>query len=249
MGIMDEGNKKAGLPVLLLLTGLGIASLFVWFFAELAEELLENELKSFDNSVISFFEIIETSALDVFYITITEMGSVWFLTLLSVVLIGLLWIKEKDKWGILFFIIAVGGSGLLTWLLKQFYGRGRPSINEEIDAIGFSFPSGHSMGALVFYGFVLYFIVRSSQKEAVKIFWSSVLGMLIILIGTSRIYLGAHFPSDVLAGFIAGTIWLILCLLALEWVQWQSNSQVKPVRAVRNFLASCYRSGKKKIER
>ena len=246
---MEEENKKAGFPVLILLVGLGIVSLFIWLFAELAEELLENELKSFDNSVLSFFEAIETSALDTFYIIITEMGSVWFLTTLSVILIGLLWIKTKDKWGILFFVIAVGGSGLLTWLLKQFYGRGRPSINEEIDAIGFSFPSGHSMGSLVFYGFIAYFIVRSSQKKVVKILSLVVLGILIILIGTSRIYLGAHFPSDVLAGFIAGTIWLILCLLALEWVQWQSNSHVRPVHAVRKFLASSYRAGKKKIGR
>lgn len=244
---MGEENKKAGLPVLLLLIGLGLASLLIWLFAELAEELLENELTNFDNNIISFFKAIETSGLDAFYIIITEMGSVWFLTTLSVVLIALLWVKAKDKWGVLFFIIAIGGSGLLTWVLKQFYGRGRPSINEEIDAIGFSFPSGHSMGALVFYGFIAYFIARSSQKKSVKVLSSIVLGILILLIGTSRIYLGAHFPSDVMAGFVAGSIWLILCLLSLEWVQWQSNSHVRPVRALRKFLASTYRAGRQKI--
>lgn len=246
---MKEENKKVGLLVLLLLTGLGIAGLFAWLFAELAEEVLENEMKSFDNSIINFFEAIETSALDIIYIGITELGSVWFLTTLSVLVILVLWFKAKDKWGILFFVIAVGGSGILTWLLKQFYGRGRPSINEDIDAIGFSFPSGHSMGSLVFYGFLAYLIARSSQKRAVKYLSLTVLGMLVLLIGTSRIYLGAHFPSDVLAGFIAGTVWLILCLLALEWVQLQSNSQVRPVHAFRRLLVSGYKSGKQKIER
>ncbi|MFD1032537.1 phosphatase PAP2 family protein [Metaplanococcus flavidus] len=246
---MEEENKKVGLPALILLIGLGIASVFIWLFAELAEEVLENELRNFDNSIIGFFERIETSTLDLIYIGITELGSVWFLTTLSVVVILWLWFKDKDKWGILFFVIAVGGSGLLTWLLKQFYGRGRPSINEDIDAIGFSFPSGHSLGSLVFYGFLAYLFVRSTQKRGVKYLALTVLGILIILIGTSRIYLGAHFPSDVLAGFIAGTVWLILCLLALEWVQWQSNSNVRPVRALRSFLASTYKSGKQKIRR
>ncbi|TAA73360.1 phosphatase PAP2 family protein [Planococcus salinarum] len=245
---MEEESKKVGLPVLLVLTGLGIASLFVWLFAELAEEVLENEMKSFDNSIINFFEAIETSTLDIIYIGITELGSVWFLTTLSVLIILLLWFKAKDKWGILFFVIAVAGSGLLTWLLKQFYERGRPSINEDIDAIGFSFPSGHSMGSLVFYGFLAYLIARSSQKRAVKYLSLTVLGLLIILIGTSRIYLGAHFPSDVLAGFIAGTVWLLLCLLALEWVQWQSNSPVRPVHALRKFLIRIYKKGKQKVK-
>lgn len=246
---MEEENKKAGFLALILLVGLGIAGFFVWLFSELAEELLENELQAFDNGVINFFKRVESSSLDTFYIFITELGSVWFLTTLSVLVIAWLWFKAKDKWGILFFIIAVGGSGALTWLLKQFYERGRPSINEEIDAIGFSFPSGHSLGSLVFYGFLIYLISRSSQNKALK--WTAIvgLGILIVLIGTSRIYLGAHFPSDVVAGYIAGTIWLILCLLALEWMQWRSNSQVRPVHALRNVLISSFKSGRKKIKR
>ncbi|MBT2571136.1 phosphatase PAP2 family protein [Planococcus sp. ISL-110] len=246
---MEEENRKIGFIALLLIIGLGISSLFIWLFAELAEELMENELRFFDNVIISFFKVIETSTLDTIYIIITEFGSVWFLATMSVVIILLLWFKAKDKWGILFFAIAVGGSGLLTWLLKQVYERGRPSINEEVDAIGFSFPSGHSMGSLIFYGFIVYFILRSSQNKVIKLTSFIGLGILIILIGTSRIYLGVHFPSDVLAGYIAGTIWLILCLLALEWIQWQSNSQVRPVNALRRILVSSFKSGRQKLGR
>ncbi len=246
---MEEENKKVGLPILILAIALGVASLLVWLFAELAEEVLDNELKGFDNAIIDFFKGVQSSGLDAVYIFITELGSVWFLTTLSVILIALLWWKARDKWGILFFIIAVAGSGLLTTLLKHFYQRGRPSINESIDAIGFSFPSGHSMGALVFYGFLAYFVVRSTQKRAVKAITLIVLGILIILIGTSRIYLGAHFPSDVIAGFIAGTVWLVLCLLALEWIQWRSRSHVRPVHALRDLLKNGYRARKQKTGR
>lgn len=246
---MEEENKKAGFPALLLALGLTVASFFIWLFAELAEELLENELRNFDDAIVGFFKSVQNPALDSVYIFITELGSVWFLTTLSVVTLFLLWFKAKDKWGILFFLIAVGGGALLTTLLKNLYGRGRPSINEEIDAIGFSFPSGHSMGSLIYYGFIAYFIVRGRVNKGKKALFLSILGVLVVLIGTSRIYLGAHFPSDVLAGYVAGAIWLILCLLALEWAQWQSGSHVRPVRAMRKFLASVFNSVRSRIRR
>ncbi|MFC3419114.1 phosphatase PAP2 family protein [Salinicoccus hispanicus] len=235
--------------MLVLLIGLGIAIFFLWLFAELSDELLEKELQRFDNMIISSFESIAAPALDNIYIVITELGSVWLLAVLSVIVILCLWIKSKDKWGILLFIIAMGGGALLTSLLKQVYGRSRPSINEAIDATGFSFPSGHSLGALVFYGFVAYFIIRSSRKRAVKILTLTISALLIILIGTSRIYLGAHFPSDVLAGYSVGTVWLLLCLLSLEWVQWQSHSKVGTVHALRIFLKNTYEKARQKIKR
>ncbi|HCN17455.1 MAG: phosphatase PAP2 family protein [Psychrobacter sp.] len=246
---MDVENKKVGFLATILIVGLGIASLSIWLFSELAEELLENELRHFDNSIIRLFAAIETPTLDAVYVFITELGSVWFLTTLTVLILLWLWFKAKDKWGALFFLIAVGGNGALTWLLKQLYERERPSINEAVDAIGFSFPSGHSMGSLVFYGFITYLIVRSTQKKLVKILAFIFFSIIIVLIGTSRIYLGAHFPSDVIAGYLAGTIWLTLCLLALEWIQWQSHSQVNPVHALRDLLIASFGALKQKRDR
>lgn len=246
---MEAENKKASFLAIILIAGLGIASIFIWLFLELAEEILENELRRFDTSVIASFNAIKTPALDAIYTGITELGSVWFLSTLSILMILLLWFKAKNKWGTLFFIIAIGGNGALTWLLKQVYERGRPSINEAIDAIGFSFPSGHSMGSIVFYGFLIYLIVRSGHNKVIKIVSSIALIMLILSIGTSRIYLGAHFPSDIIGGFLAGTIWLILCLLALEWMKWQSNSQVHPIHALQELLISSYSSDEHKRER
>ena len=134
----------------------------------------------------------------------------------------------------------------MTTLLKHFYGRERPSINEEIDAVGFSFPSGHSMGSLIFYGFVIFLIIRGPQKEWIKWAVSISLAVLVVLIGTSRIYLGAHFPSDVAAGYIAGLIWLLLCLTALEWISWQKGSHIRPVKGLRNMLKSGLRMAKGK---
>lgn len=244
---MINKNTKIGITVLLLAAGLGFSALFIVLFSEIAEEAMEQETWLFDSAIIGFFQSIESSVLDVLMIATTEMGSVWFVTAFSIAVIGLLWFRERDKWGILFFLIAVGGGGLLTLLLKNIYERERPSINPEIDAIGFSFPSGHSMGSVIFYGFVMYLVLRSSRSELFKGIAISMMGVLVVLIGISRIYLGAHFPSDVLAGFIAGAIWLILSILALEWIQWQSKSSVRPVHDIRDFLAKMLKGALKKF--
>ncbi|RLQ91540.1 phosphatase PAP2 family protein [Planomicrobium sp. Y74] len=235
---MVRENTKIGITLLLLLSGLAIAGLFIVLFAELAKEVMSQEFGIFDSFIIKLILVNQSPTMDALMIFITELGSVWFLGTLSIVVILALWFKGRDKWGVLFFIIAVGGGGLLTTLLKHLYARERPSINEEIDAVGFSFPSGHSMGSLIFYGFVIFLIVRGRQKEWVKWTVSISLALLVILIGTSRIYLGAHFPSDVAAGYIAGTIWLLLCLTALEWIIWQSGSSIRPVKGLRKMLQS-----------
>lgn len=245
---MIRENTKIGIAVLLLAAGLGFSALFIYLFSEIAEEAMEQEVWFFDSAIIGFFQSIETPALDVFMIAVTELGSVWFVTAFALLVIGLLWFKERDKWGVLFFLIAVGGGALLTLLLKKLYGRERPSINPEIDAIGFSFPSGHSMGSIIFYGFVMYLVLRSRKSSLFKGITISLLGVLIALIGISRIYLSAHFPSDVLAGFTAGAIWLMLSLLALEWIQWQSMTDVRPVQDIRNFLAKMLKGVLKKFD-
>ena len=244
---MIKENTKVGITFLLLGLGLGVAALFLVVFTELAEEVMEDEMRRFDGSIIGYFQAMDHPYLDNAMIVITEFGSVWFLATLSLVTVAVLWAKYKDKWGILFFLVAVGIGGLLTRILKQLYERGRPSINPEIDAVGYSFPSGHSMGSLIFYGFIMYLVMRSNGSVLFKRLSILLLAILVLFIGSSRIYLGAHFPSDVLAGYIAGAIWLILCLVALEWIQWQSKSSVRPVHAIRNGLAAALKAARKKF--
>jgi membrane-associated phospholipid phosphatase len=228
MAEQEVQTKNLILPILLVLTGLGISIVFINLFAELAEDMLESEVEQFDSAIIGFFNQIASDTLGKVMFVFTELGSLWFLTMFSVIMLSILWMKKKDKWGILFFIIGIGGGGLLTKLLKYYYGRERPSINEEIDAIGYSFPSGHSMGSLIFYGFLTYFIFRyTANRKKVKWLIAGLSAVLIVLIGISRIYLGAHYPSDVIAGHLAGAIWLILCLLALEYVKWRSARSSK----------------------
>jgi membrane-associated phospholipid phosphatase len=101
-------------------------------------------------------------------------------------------------------------------LLKNFFERERPNINIIIEADGFSFPSGHSMGSMTYYGFLVYLVIRGKGKPLSKLGLAILLCLVIVLIGISRIYLGVHYPSDVLAGFVAGSIWLVICISLLE---------------------------------
>lgn len=228
--------KNVFLPILLVAIGLGTSITFLYLFAELAEEMLESEIQRFDDGIIQFFHRIETDFIDITMFLFTEAGSVWFLTMFSLCIISFLWVRKKDKWSIVFFIIGIGGGGILTKLLKYYYGRERPSIDETIDAIGYSFPSGHAMGSLIFYGFLSYLLFRSSLGKRIKWTALAICGVLIMFIGISRIYLGAHYPSDVIAGYLAGSIWLILCVLALEYVKWRNASQRKPIKAFKEFI-------------
>lgn len=243
---MVNENKKIAIAVLLLLSGLAIAGVFSILFAELADEVMGQEFGLFDNFIIQLVMVNQSGAMDIIMFLITETGSVWFLALSTAIGVLWLWFKAKDKWSALFFVITVAGGGLLNSLLKSFYGRERPSINEAIDATGFSFPSGHAMGAITLYGFLIFLIIRGRQKEWIKWTFSISLGVLVLLVGLSRVYLGAHYPSDVVAGFIGGLTWLLLCIIALEWIHWQTGSGIKPVKGIRNLLRSGLRMTKEK---
>ena len=135
---------------------------------------------------------------------ITQFGGVVILVTISI--ISLLIIKNK-KMG-----IAISSNliiiSLLNWILKVIVQRPRPTEFRLIDQAGYSFPSGHSMISMAFYGFIMYLIYKKIQNKYLKYGLITFLGLLIICIGTSRIYLGVHYTTDVLAGFLISIAYL-----------------------------------------
>ena len=113
--------------------------------------------------------------------------------------------------------------------------------NEQIDAIGYSFPSGHAMGSIILYGFIVYLIMRSELPRAAKGGLSFLLILLASLIALSRVYLSAHYPSDVVAGQAGGLAWLMICIVSLEGLQWKTRNNFKPLKRIRKILGSIYR--------
>jgi len=228
--------KNVALPLLLLLMGIFVISLSIALFSKISENVVNQQINVFDNAIIDLLQNNFSPQLDDVMIFITEMGSVWFITVVSLFIILILWFKERDKWGILFLLISVGGGGLIIAALKRYYQINRPSINEQIDAVGYSFPSGHAMGSLILYGFIVYLILRSKLSMAKKIIYSTFLFSLVVLIAISRVYLNAHFPSDVIAGQAGGLTWLLVCIISLEGVKMKRRNDFQPHKYIGNLL-------------
>ncbi|WP_252313299.1 phosphatase PAP2 family protein [Sinobaca sp. H24] len=140
---------------------------------------------------------------------ITSLASVIFTTIVTTLLTLLFWVQKKWKKGWIA-AVAVGGSGAVNYGLKNLFSRERPAVNQLIEADGFSFPSGHAMNALVMYGMIVIITVLIVKNAALKIAVAAAAVVLILLIGLSRIYLGVHYPGDVMGGFIVASMWLLI---------------------------------------
>jgi membrane-associated phospholipid phosphatase len=206
------------LPVIYILAGLMLSFFSLNMFFELSEDLMEQERFRFDQVIIQYVSNIRTESLTDIMKFITFLGGTTVLTLLLIGSLVWLIVKRKNYWGAIFYIIAVAGGGLLNLGLKHWFGRVRPE-NSLIVEQGFSYPSGHSMGSLIYYGFLGYLVIRSQRGRSLKLLLGIGFITLILLIGFSRIYLGVHYPSDVLAGFSAGTVWLLLCIGGRESIR------------------------------
>ncbi|OAI48102.1 hypothetical protein AYO44_07885 [Planctomycetaceae bacterium SCGC AG-212-F19] len=162
---------------------------------------------------------------------ITDLGDLPFLGLLSLavtlVLVGLMIRRGRHGELAALWIIATLGVGELNWLLKELFQRPRPD-NALFPAGGWSFPSGHSMGALVVYGMLCYLLlVAVRHRWAQRCIVAGVV-LLVAAIGFSRAYLRVHWPTDVVGGYAAGTAWLALCIATSETLRRRPNGVTKP---------------------
>ncbi|WP_315788805.1 phosphatase PAP2 family protein [Fischerella sp. JS2] len=196
------------------LMGLLLSALALWVFAHIADEVLEKETQTFDQSILLAIRQMHTPLGDRVMLGITFLGEPVFLLLICLgIAIRLLYIHRRSQATTLG-IAAVGAIGL-NYLIKVLFGRARPQLwNRIVDVGQYSFPSGHAMISLVIYGFIGYLIAKRYPRWRAWIFTLTVI--LIIAIGFSRLYLGVHWPTDVIAGYAAGVVWLMTCILSLE---------------------------------
>lgn len=176
-------------------------------FLEIAEEVFEKELMMRD---IIGYKLVNKYLISDFATPIakfiTQFGGVVGLVTLSTVFFVI--IKNKRIGICIYLNLAI--VGLLNQLLKHIVQRPRPTEFRLIDESGYSFPSGHSMASAAFYGFFIYLVYKKVRNRKLKIFLITILSLLIILIGISRIYLGVHYTSDVLAGFFVSISYLMI---------------------------------------
>lgn len=207
---VPEGLRSAA-P---LLPALAILALGLWGFGVLSEDLLTGDpIVAFDRQLADWLHAHQVGALTVVLRGVTALGSALVLIPLAVAVVA--WLLIRRRWseaGLI--VMAIVGAELLTVGLKAGFGRERPFFPDPLATeTSFSYPSGHATVSLALCGALAVLLVRVYPARRVPLVAGA--GALIALIGFSRLYLGVHFLSDVLAGFSAGLVWLTLCVIAI----------------------------------
>lgn len=206
--------RFSGLLPLLGVLGFAIATIALWIFVAIADVILEKQTLAFDTQILLAIRQIHTPLLDRLMVLITFLGEPWVLMVLAIVL-GMALILQKHRLEALTLLVSSSGAlGLNIWL-KEIFARSRPALWEQIlDVRFYSFPSGHAMMSLVVYAVLAYGLaLRFRHQQAIIVLGSIA---LIAVIGFSRLYIGVHWPTDVIGGYAAGLVWVITCLLGFE---------------------------------
>ena len=206
--MLEEKKIKQGVFVTISLLCLIV---FTWGFVSIVEEWKENEIAQFDNGVFDIVRGTISPKLTAIMTSITFLGGIEGIAIFTVCVVAILLILKKFPLALFVSITILTGAGF-NWLLKWIFKRERPDIEALIEQGGYSFPSGHSMSSFIFYGSLAFILFRALDHKRYK--WASVagVGLLVLLIGISRVYLGVHYPSDIVGGFTAGGAWLTLCI-------------------------------------
>ena len=191
----------------LLLGAFLIAAAALFIFGWLAEEMLEGDTQRFDSFVRAAVHQHATTGLTRLMLGFSFLGSVATVSVLCVVILSAFLYFRRFRLAALLGITMIG-MGALDFLLKLAFHRPRPVPFFGPVPSSFSFPSGHAFGALCFYGVLAaIFATRARGKAAKSCIWAVAI-LLTGAIGLSRIYLGVHYPSDVIAGYCAGAVWV-----------------------------------------
>lgn len=173
--------------------------------------LLGYMVKFYPEQLVAFDSTIQTAVrgslppiLTTFFAHLTVMGDTLTQVLWVALFTALFYFWKNWRGEAALVLISGSLAGILIPLLKLLYGRIRPSLPHLVEAAGYSFPSGHSTGAFLIFGSLLIVVSQRLNKGPLKVAVQVSLIALIVLIGLSRIYLGVHYPSDVLAGFALG---------------------------------------------
>ena len=202
----------------------------IWLFAAITEDVVRAEaLTAFDRSV---HDAVRAHASILGYATfgaVTELGSPTVIGLFG--LLGAAVFAIRRRWLVLLvWLGAFAGGSILDAVLKLLVHRPRPdTASDFLVRESFSFPSGHSMMSVVCYGMIAYALVVMRWQYGLHRALTITFCVLVVLaVGASRIYLGVHYFSDVMAGFIAGTIWLTVCISALELMRLRALAEAPP---------------------
>lgn len=188
-------------------------------FIELTEELKDNLLPQYDQAITDYIISFRNPALTKYFIFITNVGDFYgYLIVLAISSVISFFVFKKWR-GVVQTILVLLLASISNMMLKRFIDRARPGIEHLVSVETLSYPSGHAMSAMAFYGFVIYLFFRFKINRFLKVAIIIFMAFIILSIGLSRIYLGVHYPSDIAGGYIAGFIWVVFCILIFNLVE------------------------------
>ena len=229
---LERISRRLGLTVSIgLVAGLLVSAGVIALFAEITEGVVEGESRRFDRAVLLWINANFPDWLDAPMRFVTALGYYWVVLPMLAVAMIVFYLKGWKLSAALLFVSTAGGM-VLTTVLKSVFRRARPELfDSDYTASFYSFPSGHATIAVGFYGMLTVILVYQIQSP---LRWIVAVGggVLVLLIGFSRLYLGVHYPTDVLAGFLAAPLWVVT--VGAAYFLWISVRRLAPRRRRKN---------------
>lgn len=219
-----------------MLAGIVAAAFAILAFAVLAAEVVDGETRAFDERILLSFRVTGSPSvlagppwLKESMRDITALGSTAVLSIVVAAVAGFLAVSGLRHAAVMVLLSVLSGV-MLSNSLKAGFSRARPEfIPPDMIVYTASFPSGHTTLSAVVYLTLGALLCRTQPSRAVKAYVLSGAAFLTVIVGISRVYLGVHWPTDVIAGWLVGGTWALLCWFAMLWLQ--SRGQVEPERA------------------
>jgi undecaprenyl-diphosphatase len=203
----------------MLLGGL-LLLVLVLGFARLSDSVIEGDTQRFDERVLQALRKADDPSRPIgprwlpdAAFDITALGGGWVQGLVVIAIVGFLTLQGMRRTAV-FVLVASAGGWLLNTALKELFRRPRPEIVPHLrEVLSLSFPSGHAMTSAAVYLTLGALLMRISERRVTKIYCMTMAALVTVLVGASRVYLGVHYPTDVLAGWLGGLSWALLCWL------------------------------------
>ena len=206
-----------GALVLTLLLGLAIAALLTTLFAAVYESVVQADgVAVLDQPALTAGKALRSPVLDVAVTAYTDIGGTIGMPILASATLLILALRRRSWTPVILIAAAGAGSLAMTIAGKQFFGRARPSVSDAVPPYDYtaSFPSGHSLNAVVIAGIVAYLLILREKSRRARVLTAAAAVVFAVTIGLSRVYLGHHWLTDVLAAWVLGAAWLALVITA-----------------------------------
>ncbi len=191
-----------------LIFGILGAVLALFLFERLADEILEGEKLAFDATIRTYVHSFASPGLTRIMQLLSDIGNITAVVTGTAIAAGVLLFRHRRA-GAVLLAVTIGGAAVLMWGLKMLFHRSRPDPYFGIPVPSdYSFPSGHSLVAFCFYGVLAAMVTSELKRRPERVAVWTLAAIMAFAIGLSRIYLGVHYPSDVLGGYLAGAVWI-----------------------------------------